>query len=174
MAGYSATPLEQKLGLKPGQRVAILGAPADFVLAGVDPFRRLAADLDLILCFVRWEAELRRRLPRLESALVPAGSLWIAWPKRSSGEPTDLGEQQLRALILPGGLVDNKVCAIDATWSGLRFVVRLEHRAAWGAAPAPSRPGPGPAAASASASTSTSAPRPAGRGRRGTPSQAGG
>jgi hypothetical protein len=131
MAGYSATPLEQKLGLRPGLRVAVLGAPADFALAGARPLRRLAPGLDLILCFVRTEADLRRRLPRLEAALLPAGSLWIAWPKRTSGIAGDLGENRLRELILPDGLVDNKVCAIDETWSGLRFVVRLENRAAW-------------------------------------------
>jgi hypothetical protein len=127
-AGYSDTPLERKLGLKPGQRVAMIGAPPDFALVGVRPFRRLAPRLDVILCFVTTEAELRRRLPRLEAALVPTGSLWIAWPKRASGVPTDLGENLLRELILPDGLVDNKVCAIDETWSGLRFVVRRENR----------------------------------------------
>ncbi|MGI8801098.1 MAG: DUF3052 domain-containing protein [Solirubrobacteraceae bacterium] len=128
MAGYSATPLEQKLGLRPGQRVAVLDAASGFALAGVRPFRRLAPALDLVVCFVRWEADLRRRLPRLVAALVPTGSLWIAWPKRSSGAPTDVGENLLRELILPLGLVDNKVCAIDETWSGLRFVVRLTNR----------------------------------------------
>ena len=133
-AGYSDTPLERKLGLKAGQRVAVLGAPPEFGLAGVRPLRRLAPGLDLIVCFVRTAAELGRRLPRLEAALLPTGSLWIAWPKRSSGVATDLGENLLRELILPSGLVDNKVCAIDETWSGLRFVVRVEHRAGWGEA----------------------------------------
>jgi hypothetical protein len=136
MAGYSTTPLEQKLGVKPGQRVALLAAPTGFALAGITPFRRLAPALDLIVWFVRTEAELRRRLPRVEAALGPAGSLWIAWPKRSSGVPTDVGENLLRELILADGLVDNKVCAIDETWSGLRFVVRVELRAGWGAGPA--------------------------------------
>jgi hypothetical protein len=129
VAGYSTTPLERKLGLKPGDRLAVIAAPPGFALAGVTPFRRLAPRLDLILCFVTREAELRRRLPGLEAALVPTGSLWIAWPKRASGVPTDLGENLLRELILPDGLVDNKVCAIDETWSGLRFVMRLENRA---------------------------------------------
>jgi hypothetical protein len=128
VSGYSTTPLEEKLGLKPGHRVAVIGAPPGFALAGVRAFRRLAPRLDLILCFVTREAELRRRLPRLEAALVPTGSLWIAWPKRASGVATDLGENLLRELILPDGLVDNKVCAIDETWSGLRFVVRLANR----------------------------------------------
>jgi hypothetical protein len=99
-------------------------------LAGVRSFRRLAPNLDVIVFFVRFEAELRRRLARLEAALAPTGSLWIAWPKRASGVATDLGENRLRELILPDGLVDTKVCAIDSTWSGLRFVVRLENRPA--------------------------------------------
>jgi hypothetical protein len=131
MAGYASTPLAQKLGLVPGQRVAVIGAPAGLSLGGARPFARLAPRLDLILCFVAAERELRRRLPRLEAALAPAGSLWIAWPKRSSGVASDVDENLLRRLILPDGLVDNKVCAIDDTWSGLRFVVRLENRAAW-------------------------------------------
>jgi hypothetical protein len=133
MAGYSETPLERKLGVKPGQRVAVLGAPEGFALTGVRPFRRLAGRLDLIVWFVRTAAELRRRLPALEAALAPAGSLWIAWPKRTSGVATDLGESLLREVILPDGLVDNKVCAIDEIWSGLRFVVRVERRSGWGA-----------------------------------------
>lgn len=130
MAGYSHTPLEQKLGVKPGLRVAVIGAPPGFVLAGVRSFRRLAPNLDVIVFFVRFEVELRRRLAHLEAALAPTGSLWIAWPKRASGVATDLGENRLRELILPDGLVDTKVCAIDSTWSGLRFVVRLENRPA--------------------------------------------
>jgi len=131
MAGYSGTPLEQKLGVRPGLRVAVLGAPAGFELAGVSPFKRLAPDLDLIVCFLRTAAALRRRRAALEAALAPAGSLWIAWPKRSSGVATDLSENLLRETLLPDGLVDNKVCAIDETWSGLRFVVRLGERARW-------------------------------------------
>ncbi len=132
MAGYSESPLERKLGVKPGQRVAVLGAPEGFTLSGVRPFRRLAGGLDLIVCFVRTAADLRRRMPGLEASLAPAGALWIAWPKRTSGVSTDLTENVLREVILPSGLVDNKVCAIDETWSGLRFVVRVELRGGWG------------------------------------------
>jgi hypothetical protein len=131
MAGYSATPLERKLGVRPGQRVAVVGAPAGFALAGVRPYARLVGRLDLIVCFVATERDLRRRLPRLEAALAPAGSLWVAWPKRSSGVASDIDENLLRRLILPDGLVDNKVCAVDETWSALRFVVRVERREAW-------------------------------------------
>jgi hypothetical protein len=131
MAGYSATPLERKLGVKPGQRVAVLAGPPGFVVGGVKVLRRLGERLDLIVLFVRSQAELRRRLPGAVAALVADGSLWVAWPKRSSGVATDLGENLLRELILPLGLVDNKVCAIDETWSGLRFVVRVALRERW-------------------------------------------
>jgi hypothetical protein len=133
MAGYSPTPLTRKLGVKPGLRVALLAGPADFQLDGVRVYRRLVERLDLILLFARSDAELRRRLPGAVAALVADGSLWVAWPKRSSGVPTDVGENLLRELILPLGLVDNKVCAIDETWSGLRFVVRVGLRDGWGA-----------------------------------------
>jgi hypothetical protein len=134
MAGYSPTPLERKLGVKPGLRIAVIAGPPDFQLDGVRVYRRLVERLDLILLFARSSAELRRRLPGAVAALVADGSLWVAWPKRSSGVPTDVGENLLRELILPLGLVDNKVCAIDETWSGLRFVVRVGLRDGWGAA----------------------------------------
>ncbi len=130
--GWPGRSLEQKLGLKPGLRVAVIGAPAGFELAGARPFRRLAPRLDLIVCFVRTEADLRRRVARLEAALAPDGSLWMAWPKRSSEMASDLDENRIRDLILPDGLVDTKVCAIDETGSGLRFVVRLANRAGGG------------------------------------------
>jgi hypothetical protein len=84
--------------------------------------------LDVILAFVRSRSELERGLEAWQAALDPAGGLWIAWPKRSSGVATDLSDGVVREAGLAGGLVDNKVCAIDATWSGLRFVVRLADR----------------------------------------------
>jgi hypothetical protein len=113
--------------------VALIGAPAGFAAGlelpdGVRLVSRLRGPLGVIVYFTRSRAQLSRRLPALTSALDPSGGLWIAWPKRTSGEVTDLGEHVLRELILPTGLVDNKVCAVDATWSALRFVVRLENR----------------------------------------------
>jgi hypothetical protein len=87
-----------------------------------------AGPLDLIVFFTRCRAQLERRLPALRRALHPAGGLWIAWPKRSSGVESDLSEDGVRELGLANGLVDNKVCAIDHTWSGLRLVHRLENR----------------------------------------------
>ena len=132
-AGYSGTPLARKLGIAAGLTVALIDAPRDFVgtLAppeGVRVRTRLLGGLDVIVCFATSRAGLARRLPALRRVLPPHGGLWIAWPKRSSGVVTDLSDTVLRELILPTGLVDNKVCAIDATWSGLRFVVRVSDR----------------------------------------------
>jgi hypothetical protein len=133
-AGYSGTPLPRKLGIKPEARLSLIEAPDGFeqVLGelppGVSVRRRLQGSLDVIVAFFVVRSELERRLPACKNALSPAGGLWVAWPKRSSGIATDLGERAVRELGLATGLVDNKVCAIDATWSGLRFVYRLADR----------------------------------------------
>jgi hypothetical protein len=133
-AGYSGTPLPRKLGIKPEARLGLIGAPDGFdgVLGelppGVSVRRRLQGSFDVIVAFFVERSELERRLPACRDALTPAGGLWLAWPKRSSGVATDLGEGMVRDLGLAAGLVDNKVCAIDATWSGLRFVFRLADR----------------------------------------------
>jgi hypothetical protein len=133
-AGYSGTPLPRKLGIKPGARVALVNAPDGFeatlgeLPGGVAVLRRLGRDLDVIVAFFERHAALERRLPALRDALAPAGGLWLAWPKRASGLVTDLAEGAVRELGLGSGLVDNKVCAIDPTWSGLRFVYRLVDR----------------------------------------------
>lgn len=133
-AGYSGTPLPRKLGIKPHARVGLIGAPHDFddvlgeLAPGVTVHRRLRGSFDVLVVFVQKRSELERRLPALKQALEQAGGLWVAWPKRSSGVATDMGEAAVRELGLASGLVDNKVCAIDATWSGLRFVYRLADR----------------------------------------------
>jgi hypothetical protein len=131
-AGYSGTPLPRKLGIKPGHRVALLGAPDGFELGelpdGVQLKRRAGGKADVILAFHTRRAELERRLPALRALMEPAAGLWIAWPKRASKLDTDITEDVVREIALPTGLVDNKVCAIDETWSGLRLVIRLEHR----------------------------------------------
>jgi hypothetical protein len=135
-AGYSNTPLVRKLGIKSDARVGLIGAPPDFertlgeLPAGVAIRRRATGSLDVIVAFCVRRAELRRRLPRLRAVLQPAGGLWIAWPKRTSGFASDLTDDVVRGLGLAAGLVDSKVCAIDETWSGLRFVVRLRDRPA--------------------------------------------
>jgi hypothetical protein len=131
-SGYSGTPLPRKLGIKPGHRIALLGAPDGFELGGlpdgVQVKRRAAGTADVIVTFHTRRAELERRLPALRALMEPAAGLWIAWPKRASKIETDITEDVLREIALPTGLVDNKVCAIDDTWSGLRLVIRLEHR----------------------------------------------
>jgi hypothetical protein len=128
-AGYSGTSLDAKLGVKPGSRVLIDGAPDGFALPLPDGASLPArGPYDVILCFCPDAARLRARFGPLRNRLTEAGRLWIAWPKKSSGVPTDLSENDLRAYGLSTGLVDVKVCAVDATWSGLAFVVRLADR----------------------------------------------
>jgi hypothetical protein len=136
VAGYSGTPLPKKLGIKQGQTVAFPRAPDGFertlgeLPEGVRVKQRAAAPVDVIVAFFTARAELERRFARLAAALDPDGGLWIAWPKRASGVPTDMTEDAAREVALAHGLVDNKVCAIDDVWSGLRLVYRLEDRPA--------------------------------------------
>ncbi len=133
-AGYSGTPLPRKLGIKEGSRLAAISALDGFSatlgpLPGAIEHCSLAdGELDVIVCFAVERSELEQRLPALIDALSVAGGLWIAWPKRAARVPTDLGEAVVRELGLATGLVDNKVCAIDETWSSLRFVRRLRDR----------------------------------------------
>ena len=132
MAGYSGTPLAKKLGIAEGTRLGVLGAPRGFAIDdlpdGVTPSRRARGPLDVIVSFHTERAELAQRLPVLLDALDVAGGLWIAWPKKSSGVTTDITEDTVREVALPTGMVDNKVCAIDDTWTGLRLVLRKELR----------------------------------------------
>jgi hypothetical protein len=134
VAGYSGTPLPTKLGIKEEHRVWFAGAPPEFDAAlgelppGVEVKTRAAKGLDVIVFFTKTRKRLEKRLLPLAETLDPAGGLWIAWPKKSSGVPTDMTEDVVRDVALPEGLVDNKVCAIDETWSGLRLVWRLENR----------------------------------------------
>jgi hypothetical protein len=128
MAGYSSTPLPRKLGIKPGHRVLVLGAPEGFALDDVRVLTMARGKADVILSFHDRRADLARRMPKLRKLMEPAAGLWIAWPKRTSKLPTDLTEDVVRELALENTLVDNKVCAIDETWSGLRLVIRLRDR----------------------------------------------
>jgi hypothetical protein len=131
-AGYSGTPLPRKLGIKEGHRVLLAAAPDGFDLGplpGVTVQRRATGSAyDVIVVFTPDRRALEKRFVPLTARLVSNGGLWVAWPKRSSGLATDLDENVVRDVGLAAGLVDNKVCAIDATWSGLRFVVRLRDR----------------------------------------------
>jgi hypothetical protein len=134
MAGYSGTPLATKLGIKDGHRVGLLNAPDGFValLEPLPPDVELVAGVrsrrDVVVAFVRRRSEIESKLTAMTRAIFPDGAIWIAWPKRASKLPTDVTEDVVRAVALPTGLVDNKVCAIDDTWSGLRLVVRRENR----------------------------------------------
>jgi hypothetical protein len=131
--GYSGTPLAAKLGIKAGTRTLIAGAPPGWVLP--DPpdsatvhTRTGSGPYDVVLLFCPDHATLVRRFVALSGRITTAGALWVAWPKRSSGVPTDLTDNAVRQWGLDHGLVDVKVAAVDATWSGLKFVRRLKDR----------------------------------------------
>ncbi len=134
MAGYSGTPLTAKLGIVPGATLVVLDDPghADHLLAplpeGVCVRRRLGAAADVVLVFAHDRAAVTRRVPALWRAIAPAGAVWVCWPKKSSPLWTGISEQDWRDDLLPTGLVDTKVCAVDADWSGLKFVIRKELR----------------------------------------------
>jgi len=134
MAGYSGTPLPKKLGIKPGFRVALPGLPADVkselkdALAGCITAKDGKGPLDFAMIFTRSSAELRKEFAALARKLVPAGILWVSWPKKSSGVATDLDESLVREIGLKAGLVDVKVCAVSEIWSGLKFVIRVRDR----------------------------------------------
>lgn len=153
LAGYSGRPLVQKLGLKAGGRLLLVAAPTDFADAlqpwpdglGMETLGEVEAltaaspawgggdgsvptRFNHIVAFFTVRDRLLQALPRLKACLAFDGGLWIAWPKRASGWATDVTEDAVRAIALDGGLVDNKVCAIDGVWSGLRLVYRLADR----------------------------------------------
>jgi hypothetical protein len=133
-AGY--TPLPRKLGIGEGDEVALIGAPEwlEDLLGEVPSVARLHTDLDsdalfdVMVVFVSWRAELEAELGRLRDHMAPACGLWVAWPKKAAKVPTDMSDDVVREVALPTGLVDNKVCAIDETWSALRLVIRRENR----------------------------------------------
>ena len=132
-AGYSGTPLPKKLGIIDDAVFTVRHAPDDFAetlgdIGGAVWQKSLLAPLDVVVSFHTTRTTLLADWPRLTDAAQPDGAVWVAWPKKTSGVPTDLTEDVLRELLLPTGWVDNKVCAIDATWSGLRFVQRKELR----------------------------------------------
>ena len=133
--GYSGTPLPQKLGIKPGINLTALNAPPNLEAMlgelpdGVTITRRLGGHRDLVLIFVTRQVDLVARIPALTSAIAPDGMIWVAWPKRASKIETDMTEDVIREIVLPSSsLVDVKVCAIDQIWSGLKLVIRKEHR----------------------------------------------
>lgn len=139
-AGYSGTPLPRKLGLKDGQVVAFVGLPADLVwlvqAADFAEVRREGewsafsppARFDVIHAFTTARSDLQSGLPGMMSAIRPNGAIWVSWPKRAAKVATDVTEDVLRECALPLGLVDVKVCAVDAVWSGLKLVIRKDRR----------------------------------------------
>jgi hypothetical protein len=134
MAGYSGTPLPQKLGIKPGLAIVTINAPANYRrLLGTVPEHvtfsaRLQPNPGFVHIFVTKRNELAKRLPVLREKILDTGTIWVSWPKRSSGVPTDVTEDVVRAIALPLAFVDVKVCAIDETWSGLKLMVRRTNR----------------------------------------------
>lgn len=137
-AGYSQTPLAEKLGIRPGSRLIVVDAPQGWVGRALTlPEGAVASDLrahtgDVILLFAADRAALERRWSAAAARLRADGSLWVAWPKRASGVATDLTEAVVRDHALPRRLVDVKVAALDETWSGLKLVIRKENRPTWG------------------------------------------
>lgn len=128
-AGYSGTPQAQKLGLKPGARWDVVGAPADWAFeVAPDPSLRTAGDADVVLLFVRTSDEVRRGIERLERRIFPAGALWVAWPRKAAGHVSEVDENLVRDTALLRGLVDVKVAALDHDWSALKIVWRRENR----------------------------------------------
>ena len=135
MAGYSGTPLTKKLGIKEGFRVGLANSPKGFRSELVDvpenvkfSTERFPKQLDLILLFIDSSRMLEKDFPRMMRKLPANGSLWVAWPKKSSGIPTDLSFDSVQKFGLAAGLVDVKICAVNDTWSGLKFVYRLKDR----------------------------------------------
>jgi hypothetical protein len=134
-AGYSPRTLVEKLGIKPHTRIAVIGVPRGYraTLGTLPPGVRVTATLrggtlPLIQFFTKQRAALRRSFPALKRALAVDGALWVSWPKKASGVATDMTEDGVRAVALPHGLVDVKVCAVDEVWSGLKLVRRLKNR----------------------------------------------
>jgi hypothetical protein len=133
--GYSGTPLPKKLGIAAGHRVAALSAPRDYrgIVApwpeGVSLIDKADARCDLVHLFVTERSVLAKEAQRLRKLLGPGAVLWISWPKKAAKVATDITEDTIREVVLPMGWVDVKVCAVDATWSGLKLVVRKELRA---------------------------------------------
>jgi len=135
MAGYSGTPLAQKLGIKPDQKVATIGAPKEYqkllvpLPKGVSFTSEITAQAPFVHLFAKERKTLEKELKHLRRLLANTGTLWVSWPKKSSGVATDITEDAIREVCLPLGFVDVKVCAVDETWSGLKLMIRRENRA---------------------------------------------
>ena len=134
MAGYSGTPLPQKLGIKPGTIVVVIDPPDNYrkllgqIPSGVNFATRPVGNTKFIHLFVKERRALQTQLQSLRQKIAQDAAVWVSWPKKSSGVPTDVTEDVIRAVALPLGFVDIKVCAVDDTWSGLKLMIRRENR----------------------------------------------
>ena len=133
MAGYSGTPLPQKLGIKPGTTVIVINEPPNYrkLLGKLDRVtfsNRISANSDFVHLFTKRRNEFESRLSILREKISDNGTIWVSWPKKSANVPTDITEDVVREIALPLGLVDIKVCAVDETWSGLKLMIRRENR----------------------------------------------
>jgi hypothetical protein len=134
MAGYSATPLAQKLGIKPGMIVVAIGPPPNYrkllqpIPSGVNFATQPVGSSKFIHLFTTSRSELANQLSQLRQKIPEDAMVWVSWPKKSSGVPTDITEDVIRSLALPLGFVDIKVCAVDETWSGLKLMIRKNVR----------------------------------------------
>lgn len=134
MAGYSGTPLPQKLGIKPGTIVVLIDAPDNYrkllgqIPSGVNFATRPVGNTKFVHVFATERRVLEKHLQSLRGKIAEDAAIWVSWPKKSSGVPTDITEDVIRSVALPTGLVDIKVCAVDETWSGLKLMIRRENR----------------------------------------------
>ena len=130
MAGYSGKPLAQKLGIKADMKVTAINAPPGYrkLLGQLPPGAKFSISNEFIHLFAKRRADLEKQLSILRRKIADTGTLWVSWPKKSSGVATDITEDVIRAVALPLGFVDVKVCAVDETWSGLKLMVRRENR----------------------------------------------
>jgi len=134
MAGYSGTPLPQKLGIKPGTIIVLIDAPEDYrkllgqIPSGVNFATRPVGNTKFVHLFAKERRVLEKHLRLLRGKIAEDAAIWVSWPKKSSGVPTDITEDVIRSVALPIGLVDIKLCAVDETWSGLKLMIRRENR----------------------------------------------
>jgi hypothetical protein len=134
MAGYSGTPLPQKLGIKPGIAVVVLNAPTNYrkllgkLPADIKFSGQIAVNSTFVHLFTTKRSELEKKLSILRKKIADTGTVWVSWPKKSSGVASDITEDVIRDVALPLGFVDIKVCAVDEIWSGLKLMIRRENR----------------------------------------------
>jgi len=134
MAGYSGTPLVKKLGIKKGFKIYVRNSPYKYgellneVPKEVEIGKKLSSDMDMVHLFTKSKQELESEIKKYISKIKPSGMIWVSWPKKASKVTTDITEDVIREIVLPLGLVDVKVCAVNETWSGLKLVIRKENR----------------------------------------------